>query len=914
MRKCPTFEGFYEAVNDREPFPWQSRLAEQVAHSGWPALVGVPTGLGKSSCLDIAVWALATQAHLQAVERVAPTRLWWVVNRRLLVDNTYEHAEKIAGLLREATTGPLHAVADRLRLLGGEVPLQVIRLRGGVSGDQPASPVQAAVICSTIPMYGSRLLFRGYGSSRSTRPIDAALAYTDSLVICDEAHLAPHLVELVSQTADLDSGIAGPVLPGGRHRPRIVALTATGDTGVERFDLDNRDREHPLISKRLETPKPVRIVIHDPTKNVAKPVADEVEELLADRLGSSCLVFVNTPATARAVIQRLNMVSVRKRLDHPEVVMLTGRMREREAEAARRAVLKGMRAGASSTRRKRTLIVVATQTLEVGADLDAQFMVTEACGVRALTQRLGRVNRLGKHPETGAVYVHAPPPPRKGDEPRWAVYGTEPNRVIERLRAEWDSSRTVDLSPACLGESVLGHPADDPGRSPTLSMPLLHEWAQTTNETPGEAPVDPFFNGISEPRWTVQVIWRAHLPDDSERIWPAPNDREAIELSLPEVRAALAGLVDKTRWVVDGVARSATVDREGLPDLTPGQLLILESSVGKMDNFGWNPKADAPVVDMSILSHGLPLNRKAINNLYPESDLPVDPEDVTTAAGYREDGEPFDTGDRQDATRRLIESVTNRPPAGYGPDEWNDLIEDLHPVPRSGRDEVPRLRRRTIPGRVRYELFDELSTTGTTGLDQHGEETAELAGEYARKLGIDEQTAQVVEKGARLHDIGKADPRFQRWLYGDDPPNGLLAKSHTPHHLWQRHRAQAGWPKGGRHEALSGRLITAWLEAKTPSPASEQGDLLTHLVMSHHGHGRPMIHPIHDSTGVGVTVTLLIEGDAVTAEGDLTTVDWEQPRRFISLNHHYGHWGLALLETIVRQADWIASGPRTEVR
>ena len=43
---------------------------------------------------------------------------------------------------------------------------------------------------------------------------------------------------------------------------------------------------------------------------------------------------------------------------------------------------------AAELRRQRHLIVVATQTLEVGADIDAEYLATEACGVRALTQRL----------------------------------------------------------------------------------------------------------------------------------------------------------------------------------------------------------------------------------------------------------------------------------------------------------------------------------------------------------------------------------------------------------------------------------------------------------------------------------------------------------------------------------------------
>ncbi|MDE2902755.1 MAG: hypothetical protein OXP73_06975, partial [Chloroflexota bacterium] len=59
----PPFPLFYRAINGRDPFPWQSRLADHVANAeSWPEEVGVPTGLGKTACLDIAVWWLASQA------------------------------------------------------------------------------------------------------------------------------------------------------------------------------------------------------------------------------------------------------------------------------------------------------------------------------------------------------------------------------------------------------------------------------------------------------------------------------------------------------------------------------------------------------------------------------------------------------------------------------------------------------------------------------------------------------------------------------------------------------------------------------------------------------------------------------------------------------------------------------------
>ena len=108
--------------------------------------------------------------------------------------------------------------------------------------------------------------------------------------------------------------------------------------------------------------------------------------------------------------------------------------------------------------RQRYLIVVATQTLEVGADIDAEYLVTEGCGVRALTQRLGRLNRLGRFPHARAAYVHLPPPtPPRGrkaaDPDTWPVYGAEPASVLERLQEARADEEAVSLSPRQVAES-----------------------------------------------------------------------------------------------------------------------------------------------------------------------------------------------------------------------------------------------------------------------------------------------------------------------------------------------------------------------------------------------------------------------------------------------------------------------------
>ena len=103
MAPAPSFAGFYRAIHGRErrsrgKSDWPGRSPRR---NGWPEQVGVPTGLGKTACLDIAVWWLAdTGGPITRQRRTAPTRIWWVVNRRLLVDSTHEHAQE--RLAREA--------------------------------------------------------------------------------------------------------------------------------------------------------------------------------------------------------------------------------------------------------------------------------------------------------------------------------------------------------------------------------------------------------------------------------------------------------------------------------------------------------------------------------------------------------------------------------------------------------------------------------------------------------------------------------------------------------------------------------------------------------------------------------------------------------------------------------------------
>ncbi|MCQ3811815.1 MAG: type I-U CRISPR-associated helicase/endonuclease Cas3 [Acidimicrobiia bacterium] len=936
---CPKFSDWYRSIHEREPFPWQTRLAEQVAETGeWPELIGIPTGLGKTACLDIAVWALASQADRDPRDRTVPTRIWWVVNRRILVDDTYQHALRLEALLADpedprdvmcdGTTlsadglhgeaaATVQAVATRLRHLSGlGSPLQACRLRGGDSHNRPRHPAQPAIICSTIPMYGSRVLFRGYGSSRSMRPIDAALAGVDSLVMLDEAHLAqPLRVLLDAISGSLGVGIEH-ALPTQRMSPVVVSLTATGETSGSRFDLDEADHDHDEIAKRLKASKPLsitEIAQGDP----AKPVATATKELL-DTLdaGSSygVLVFANTPKTALSVAREL-----RSRRDC-EVEVATGRTRGVEAGKAVEAIEGRMKAGQShdqtAEQESKHLVVVATQTLEVGADLDADYLVTEACGFRALTQRLGRLNRLGNRPHARGVYVHVEPKTKQ-----WPVYGAEPAGVLEQLQVASGYDEAVDMSPGNIG-TVLGDQPPEPVDAPVLAEALLWEWIKTSFPPPGEAPVEPYFSGMLEPDRNVEIVWRVHIPEPGQRVWPRISSEETVSVPIGEARKELT--VANCVRVGSDQATAEEITRGDNDDLIlrPGDTVVVACGSGKLDHSGhWDPAWKGLAVDASIFPNGLVISERTLTGLYETVSHGLK-EAMAKLVGLLDlsDGEPEPEEVSLAVDSLCDELEESGAPSSISGEKWEEFLQGLrngiaHRGIRNAvvepAGEVPRLPvlpvEELLDGKreVSFDEYDELSIADPVGLDAHGNDVAKRARRIAEAIGVTPSTAQQIEMAARIHDVGKADTRFQSWLDPDQVHSSALAKSEIPRSRWEHSRASSEWPSGGRHEELSRRLASAWLAQGSHNFHEDEQNLLLHLVVAHHGHGRPLVRPVEDLTGTKVTYQ--IGGHDVTAVADLSEVDWEQPNRFATLNKHYGCWGLALLEAIVRQADHLVS-------
>ena len=394
------FEDYFCELHgrDRPAYDWQSRLARQVVTGNWPGAIDLPTGSGKTACIDIAVFALACQASLKKADRTAARRIFFCVNRRVIVDEAHQRAIRIATKLAQAegTDTVLGRVAAVLRSLStlrpeSAPPLDVLELRGGIYRDNrwARSATQPMIVCTTIDQLGSRLLFRGYGVSPNAAPVQASLIAYDSLVLLDEAHISrPFLqtLEYVKRYLDPKRWAKQSL---GVPQMVVVPMTATPPEGVSETDVIRidpvEDRKNPGLDNRLKATKWAKLLA---ASDIVEAAATEATTLAKDRTAVG--IIVNRVATAKAIYEKL-------RTSHPDAVveLVIGSMRpiDRDRQAERLRTLVGPDRPKVTTA---TCFVVATQCLEVGADYDFDALVTECASLDALRQRFGRLNRGGR--------------------------------------------------------------------------------------------------------------------------------------------------------------------------------------------------------------------------------------------------------------------------------------------------------------------------------------------------------------------------------------------------------------------------------------------------------------------------------------------------------------------------------------
>lgn len=986
------FEAFHMAVHGetKKPFTWQQRLLEYIVRDkAWPRVLDLPTGSGKTTCIDIALFALALDSAEEAKDRWCPRRIAMIVDRRIVVDQVAERGRAILRALMTSTDRIVIEVAQRLRSLTreGEEPLGVFTLRGGIPKDDgwARTPDQPLVIASTVDQVGSRMLMQGYGVSQGMKPVHAGLLANDTLLLLDEVHLSEPFRQTLDQLAHFrarfsESGVKT------RFAHAFLSATPTAGAQIPFALLDDEKMPDSLLGPRLHASKPTSIAEVEDRPALEKVCVERARALL-DR-HRTIAVVVNRVASAAVIARQLTEALG----DRATVTLLTGRMRPLDRDDVLRELRPAVQTGRKRSANSPKRVIVGTQCIEAGADFDFDALVTEAASLDSLRQRFGRVDRLGDYGQAEGEIVYDK---SAKDDP---IYGTaiaetikwlkeqekeRPKKLKEELKrikaeakklkgeakkqAEEQVARKAQIDFGVLaldipiGDEVTKLLAPKPN-APTLLPAYLDLWAQTS-PAPSQVPdVSLWLHGPTAGPAEVQIVWRADL---SEGILQAgdvdtataivasvrPSSLEALSLPFATARAWLAGRASldlgdtegavpdhneelKTpgrcalRWKGDE-SEIVCAESDTRPSLRPGDTIVVPACYGGIHKACFDASATDPVQDRAeqaeLFARAKPvlrLHAAVIQTL--GLSLPLEEPDQARAAL----GRLASNGDWPAWKRLWAEKLANgrRAFVVYGDPSWT-VIEAKR---------VPLALRRIVQPAETIEDGIEMTTDGedsfhagrAVSLHEHSAHVEELAREYATRCGLGAWLAEHVALAAWLHDIGKADPRFQLMLRGGSEidflkDETLWAKSQMPGGAREAHRLaqqKSGYPCGARHEVQSLAMLQGCLDELTErlkrlDPTKEPDlDLVLHLVASHHGYCRPFAPVVIDQAPTDVALTGHVSEmfgkldiAATTSKHELHRLDSSLADRFWALIKKYGWQEICWVEAILRLADHRAS-------
>ena len=902
------FGEFFAALNGGyDPFSWQEEVLDHICEHGvWPERINAPTGSGKSSVVDIHLFANALAA-VGAAPRV-PRRLCVTVGRRALVDSQATRADKILGDLKDALDdesgepGILRRVAEALQSFQtrndeeGRAPFEVGHIRGELSNrNLPVTDISAcAIIAATPDMYGSRALFRGYGSTKAARPRETALLTMDTVMVLDEAHMNRQLLHTTQRIAELQKREADLGVP----TLQVVETTATPSTedsesttlGVDIEALDKQNDKE--LHKRVYSHK--ELVLRPIDKWDGKPgnrvVVDAavgaIKEFLAHReVGKGSEVahtvgcIVNHVRTAISIKEELA-----KDLAEDEVQLLVGRMRPYD--------LKKLHPDLFTTEGDKSVkVVVATQTLEVGIDVDFADLVTELAPASSLVQRFGRVNRLGHRDDSKVVVIE----PASGD---LVKKDAPPYKAVDLSNAyAWLEALNGAENPSVNPAAMVKNPPVQSSPERLLyqrpEWPDLLEFSRTDENPYDEPDLDLWLHDSLEAETAMGgVIVRDNLPSNTSAAMEilktsyfAPRDLETFPANLKILKEILDyqdehGVKPRKFLYRQGeisLWQDAEHGDESNQSLAPGDVLLLDTGSVPFTNQG-----------IAVTQRELPSTKDKLEavpfpkgiKLYVyekcadrEKDfreyLGLSPEEVAELLDSQSSG----------SETRIASELSIEAEDGQEVISWYAVVTDEESVEDS-------------------DIAQELAPTDPVLLDDHQNDVAERTRQLAENLGLAPEFSEALELAAKYHDEGKRDLRFQQML-GADPEAGALAKSgHRSVAEAYRARSRSALPRGWRHEQLSALMVAA-----SPEKVGEHRDLVLRIIGCSHGHGRFSF--AHDAG------FLLKEG--YLPEGTDSEALKEQATRLFNVGYWdnlmeqtsrtYGPYATAYLEAVERAAD-----------
>lgn len=868
---------FKTLMESNGPFPWQIEFYEQwLAKGKIPHSCNLPTGLGKTSV--IAIWLIALINHPEKM----PRRLIYVVNRRTVVDQTTDEVEKLRQNLPKIKNLP-----DHVRHLA------ISTLRGQFADNREwsADPSRPAVICGTVDMIGSRLLFSGYGVGFKSKPLHAGFLGQDVLLVHDEAHLEPAfqtlLVEIEKEQKRCQEF--------GKFHVMELSATSRGNGAEEQkansFELTEAEKNIPAVIPDSSTDEPIHHVWRRQKAKKALHLHEEDEKELAEKIAGLALKHNDSGLAVLVFVRKVEDVEkVVKKLPKKSTEQLTGTLRGLERDdlvnkSIFQRFLPPSNRDSTVTPAPGTVYLVCTSAGEVGVNISADHMVCDLSTFESMTQRFGRANRFGKSDDTRIDIVYPKEfgkKDKKSDSLKVSELDLRRKKTLELLR-----NLKGDASPAALGKldptTCREAFAPTPAILPATDI-LFDAWALTTirEKLPGRPPVEPYLHGISEwqpPETYIawrQEVWefRREFTDDEDRKQFQEFAAELLE-DYPLKSHEL--LRDSTFRKNSGIRDKLVTLAEKYGD----HPVWVQEANGSIIVTVLSKMVDLPLVGRTVIlppeAGGLKIADGRSSGLFDGSGYVPEHRDLYDVADMWKD-------DKGPLRKRVWQGDVA--PGGMALEREikfeNPEDEDAEPI-KVWRWFVRKPEAASERSRIAYPL------------QPHLDEVKSAARQMVGRLSLPADIANAVVLAAWFHDLGKHRELWQRSLGNDHYPNKVYAKSgRLPDGTALRSRE---FFKDYRHEF--GSLLDV-LDEKHPNHAEfmtlshDMRDLVLHLVAAHHGRARPHF-PEKE------TIDPNRNGQAASA------LAIETPRRFARLQRKYGRWGLAYLESLVRAADYAAS-------
>jgi CRISPR-associated endonuclease/helicase Cas3 len=542
------FDQFFYTATGYMPHGYQARIA----HGGLPAVVQAPTGTGKTGVILAWLWRRLYDPDRDGV----PRRLVYALPQRSLV-------EQVAG---EAARWLMNlGLAD-------EIALHVVMGGAGKSQRQWRLDMhRPAIVVGTVDSLTSKALNRGYGIGRAMYPIDFALVTNGAQWVIDEIQLCPESATTLRQLAAFARAL-GTAEPFG-----LTCMSATVPEGLLET-VDNPvvgdvlgilpEERTGELAFRLDAARTIRRLSAEPSDYAAIAAAARERH----RPGTLTLVVLNTVEAARAVFKEL-------RGGPFSCAVLHSRFRAIERQRLMNDI----------TDQPADRIVVATQVVEAGIDLNASVLITEAAPWPSLVQRAGRCNRTGRI--SGAEFWWIPP--------------TKPNPY---LQADIDaaSAELAQLQGAAVtGEDLLARdvPVTETQVAVLRRSDLIGLFDTAPDLSGADIDIAPYVRDADD--LDVQLAWATWTADPGDEGAAAVRKAPPADAKAPSAeyrcRVPLRELSTfmkrdgVTVWRLDQVLGNWARVTSQAP-ARPGEVLLVNAADGGYDpETGFTPTAPGPV-------------------------------------------------------------------------------------------------------------------------------------------------------------------------------------------------------------------------------------------------------------------------------------------------------------------------------